>query len=148
MTDISHVAAVADAETLIQEAITDRVEDDNETRVALAEIDADTAIAIAETQADAAVAIAETDEVDGEWLQSQLSALAADHARILEAIGQLAADLQTIAVALISQVAPSIPTLSEPIVEPVPIVEPIAIVEPTAAPASVSIAPKRQRRLF
>jgi len=138
------VGDAAEVEEVAQEAITERVE--AEAEVAVAAIDA--SVEIAQIQADAAVEIAEAEaieELDSQWLASELSAVrtALDNQSLL--LSQVLENQATLAAAMI---APSIQTPPSP---PAEEVEAVIVETPPDAvegPPAVEIEKRRIRRLM
>jgi hypothetical protein len=148
MDDESAAAIIAEGHVEAAEETTVQVETAADAAVEIARIEAGAEVAIAEAQAAAAVEIAQTEEVDGEWLQSQLSGLADGLQNVLKELADVKAALSAIAGAMIApapepEIAPLIPTSPQPEAPPEapPIVEP-----PSGAGAQSQAA--RKRRLF
>jgi hypothetical protein len=136
---------VAASETVIQEAITDRVENDNETAIELARIHSEAQTEQTQIQADAAVDIAAQQfEVDDQWLSERLDGLAVGHESILLELASLRAEvmesISTLAAALLK---PS-PSTQTPSLE---IAEPATLESPAVTLPSVSEAVRQGQRV-
>lgn len=136
---------------VIEEAITERVEDSNSTALEIVETEAERDIRLAQIAADAAVEIAEVQaeamEVDDIWLASRFDAVEDALREVLTRLGLLETDLQTIAVAILAA-SPPAPSIQTPQLETLPTPAPIAPPEPAPEPASVQLAAKRKRVAF